>query len=120
MRLAIERRRPTLASSIFSSGNAGWRVTSVHRPTTSAVFSVRQRKPVLASVGATLALTDAPIADSVTQVRQGVLEGANVQPVTEMTQMIDVQRSYETIASLMQAQGEQEKNMIAKLSNITA
>ena len=48
LRLAMLRRRPTFASSIFSSGNAGVRTISLHRPTTSAVFSLRQRKPLLA------------------------------------------------------------------------
>ena len=55
-----------------------------------------------------------------TQVKQGALEGANVEPVSEMTQMIDVQRSYETIAKLMQTQGDQEKDMISKLSTTSA
>ena len=58
--------------------------------------------------------------DPDTKIRQGSLEGSNVQPITEMTQMIDVQRSYETVSALLQAQTSDEKDMIIKLSNTTA
>lgn len=64
--------------------------------------------------------TDPALADPDTKLRQGALEGSNVQPVSEMTQMIDIQRSYETVANLLQSQNDTEKDMISKLSNTTA
>jgi flagellar basal-body rod protein FlgF len=63
---------------------------------------------------------DPAIADSDTKIRQGALEGSNVQPVVEMTQMIDVQRSYEAIGSLLQQQDQEEKDMITHFSNTSA
>jgi flagellar basal-body rod protein FlgF len=79
------------------------------------------RQNCLKPIGSGLYQTSEPaLADPDTQVKQGALEGANVEPVSEMTQMIDVQRSYETIAKLMQTQGDQEKDMISKLSTINA
>ena len=64
--------------------------------------------------------TDPALPDPDTSIQQGALEGSNVQPITEMSQMIDVQRNYETVANLMQTQNDDEKDMISKLSNVTA
>jgi flagellar basal-body rod protein FlgF len=47
------------------------------------------------------------------KVRQGFLEGANVNPVTEMVQMIEVQRTYEANQKLIQS----EDNLLGRLIN---
>ncbi|MBN2441365.1 MAG: flagellar basal-body rod protein FlgF [Spirochaetales bacterium] len=47
------------------------------------------------------------------KVRQGFLEGANVNPVTEMVQVIEVQRSYEANQKLIQS----EDQLLGKLIN---
>jgi flagellar basal-body rod protein FlgF len=47
------------------------------------------------------------------KVRQGFLEGANVNPVTEMVQMIEVQRTYEANQKLIQS----EDSLLDKLIN---
>ncbi len=57
----------------------------------------------LQKAGAGLYQTDAqsqPV-DNNTAVQQGVIEGSNVQPITEVTRMIDVQRSYEAAQQLL-------------------
>jgi flagellar basal-body rod protein FlgG len=41
-----------------------------------------------------------------TKVRQGFVEGSNVNPVREMVEMIEVQRAYETNSRLIQTQDE--------------
>ena len=64
--------------------------------------------------------TEPALADPDSKLRQGALEGSNVQVIPEMTQMVEVQRSYETVASLMTSQSDAEKDMISKLSNTTA
>ena len=64
--------------------------------------------------------TEPALVDTGTSIRQGALEGSNVQPITEMSQMIDVQRSYETVANLLQTQNDAEKDMISKMSNTSA
>ncbi|HLG88333.1 MAG TPA: flagellar basal-body rod protein FlgF [Alphaproteobacteria bacterium] len=64
--------------------------------------------------------TEPALADDSTTIHQGALEGSNVQAITEMTKMIDLQRSYETVANLIQTQNDTEKDMISKLSNTTA
>ncbi|PLX45161.1 MAG: flagellar basal-body rod protein FlgF [Hyphomicrobiales bacterium] len=46
---------------------------------------------------------------------QGMVEGSNVQPVVEMTHMIEVQRAYTRTASIIQRQDELMSNTINKL-----
>jgi flagellar basal-body rod protein FlgG len=47
------------------------------------------------------------------KVRQGFLEGSNVNPVTEMVRMIEVNRTYEANQRLIQA----EDGLLGKLIN---
>lgn len=54
-------------------------------------------------------------ADKRPKIRQGFLESANVNPVTEMVQMIEVNRSYEANQKLIQA----EDGLLGKLINET-
>lgn len=79
------------------------------------------RPNFLQATGNGLYQTSEPaLADPDTKLRQGALEGSNVQPIAEMSQMIEVQRSYQTVASLIQAQTDNEKDMITKLSSMSA
>lgn len=79
------------------------------------------RPNFLQPIGAGLYQTTEPaVTDTETKIRQGALEGSNVQPITEMSLMIDVQRAYETVAGLMKDQSQQEQDMISKLSKMTA
>lgn len=51
-----------------------------------------------------------------TTVLQGKLEGSNVQPVVEMTRMIDVLREYQTVQNIMQSEHERQRTAIQRLS----
>ncbi len=46
---------------------------------------------------------------------QGMIEGSNVQPVVEMTRMIEVQRAYTRTASILQREDELMRDSINKL-----
>jgi flagellar basal-body rod protein FlgF len=46
---------------------------------------------------------------------QGAIEDSNVQPVTEMTRMIDMQRQFQMLTQLVQAEGDRQQNAIDKL-----
>ncbi|MBP2229302.1 flagellar basal-body rod protein FlgF [Azospirillum agricola] len=50
-----------------------------------------------------------------TKVAQGLLEGSNVKPVVEMTQMIEVQRSYMSAQRVIDNEHERIRSMIQKL-----
>lgn len=43
---------------------------------------------------------------------QGALEGSNVKPIVEMTKMIELQRSYESVKSFLDREDERQKEMI--------
>lgn len=46
---------------------------------------------------------------------QGMIESSNVQPVVEMTRMIEVQRAYQRVASMLQREDELVRDTINKL-----
>jgi flagellar basal-body rod protein FlgF len=62
--------------------------------------------------------TQAGIPDLTTRVKQGALEGSNVNPVMEMTDMIEVMRKYESVARILQTEHDSQINMITKLSRV--
>ncbi len=51
-----------------------------------------------------------------TSVRQGQLENSNVQPVIEMTRMIDTLRSFQNVQQILQSEGERLRTAIQRLS----
>ena len=50
------------------------------------------------------------------RVTQGVLEGSNVNPIMEMTHMIDVHRAYQSTHRMLQAEHDRQKTMIQRLT----
>lgn len=51
-----------------------------------------------------------------TRVVQGALEGSNVQGVKEMTGMIDVLRTYQSVQRMLQSEHDRQRSMIKALS----
>lgn len=51
-----------------------------------------------------------------TTVMQGAIEGSNVNPVLEMTRMIDVMRSFQSTQQLLQGEHERQRTMIQRLT----
>ncbi len=49
---------------------------------------------------------------------QGALEKSNVRPIIEMSHMIEVSRSYQTIANLIQNRGDLDKSAIQQLADV--
>ncbi len=49
---------------------------------------------------------------------QGMVEQSNVQPVLEMTRMIDVLRAYQNTQRMLQSEHDRERNMIQRLSEV--
>lgn len=50
------------------------------------------------------------------RVMQGMLEGSNVNPITEMTRMIEVSRAYQSTQRLLMAEHERQRTMIQKMT----
>ncbi len=55
----------------------------------------------------------APLED--VAVRQGMLEGSNVDPVLEISRMIEVQRAYERMQGILESEDERMKQLIQSL-----
>lgn len=54
------------------------------------------------------------------KVSQGVIEKSNVRSISEMTRMIEVTRSYTSVASVLQSQSEMRRSAIEKLAETPA
>lgn len=51
-----------------------------------------------------------------TLVKQGMIEGSNVNPIIEMTKMIDVSRAYQSTQRMLQNEHDRQTNMIQKMT----
>ncbi len=62
--------------------------------------------------------TQNAIPDENTQVMQGMLEQSNVNPIIEMTNMIEINRAYQSTARLLQNEHDRQRDAIRKLSQL--
>ena len=58
--------------------------------------------------------------DLASRFNQGFVEKSNVSAVAEMTRMMEVMRTYQSVASLMQQQSDLRKNAIQTLADVPA
>jgi flagellar basal body rod protein FlgG len=63
---------------------------------------------------------DAAQPDVKSQIRQGFIEKSNINSVAEMSTMIEVNRAYTQMATLLQAQSDLHKNAIQQLADVPA
>jgi flagellar basal-body rod protein FlgF len=56
-----------------------------------------------------------PTAATDAKVRQGMLEGSNVNPILEITRMVEISRAYEQTAQMMSSEQDLSRNSIARL-----
>jgi flagellar basal-body rod protein FlgF len=61
-----------------------------------------------------------PVAATATDLIQGSIERSNVSGVTEMAQMIRVERAYQQLADIMQRQDELRTSAVQKLGSLAA
>jgi flagellar basal-body rod protein FlgF len=59
-----------------------------------------------------------PVQAENARVIQGMLEGANVQPVLEITRMMDILRNFEAAQQMVNSQHELARNAIAKIAKV--
>ena len=74
----------------------------------------------LAREGDNLFVGGTPAAAVATRVVQGAIEKSNVSGVTEMTEMIRVQRAYQSVAAMMERQDDIRRAAIEKLGTLNA
>jgi len=74
----------------------------------------------LTRVGSTTFMGENALPDIETRVVQGAIERANVSGITEMTNMIHVNRAYQSITNMMQRQDELRSTAIQRLGSLQA
>lgn len=62
--------------------------------------------------------TAAPIVPTATTLKQGMIESSNVQPVIEISHMIEVMRAYEATATLSKSHEDLKRQAIEKLGRM--
>ena len=62
-------------------------------------------------------LTATPSTTALT--KQGMLEGSNVQPVSQITRLIEINRAYDAIASMMASTGQLANSAVQRLGSVT-
>jgi flagellar basal-body rod protein FlgF len=53
------------------------------------------------------------------KIRQGMLEGSNVQPIAEITRMIEVQRAYESMARMMDSNADLSRRSVERMGRVS-
>jgi flagellar basal-body rod protein FlgF len=61
-----------------------------------------------------------PLPEARANVVQGAIEKSNVQPVIEMTRMIELTRAYTEVAAILQQQNDLQKNSLQQLAEVPA
>jgi flagellar basal-body rod protein FlgF len=73
----------------------------------------------LTKQGANLYASDqTPTTPATVNLRQGALEASNVQPVIEISHMIEVMRAYEATATLAKSQEDMMRQAIERLGQV--
>ena len=62
----------------------------------------------------------APQADTRSTISQGYVEKSNVNAMSEMSRMVEVMRTYQQVATLLQQQSDLHKSAIEKLADVPA
>jgi flagellar basal-body rod protein FlgF len=63
-------------------------------------------------------LTDTP--STTATLKQGMLEGSNVQPITQITRLIEINRAYDAVSNMISSTGSLANNAIQRLGAINA
>ncbi len=61
-----------------------------------------------------------PQVSNVVNLAQGMLEKSNVEPIAQMTKMIEIQRAYERTANMLKKMADLKTNAINKLAQVAA
>ncbi len=61
---------------------------------------------------------DTGLAATNTKAMQGALEGSNVQPVLEMTRMIEINRDYQSVQRMLSNEHDRQKGAIERLGRV--
>lgn len=60
-----------------------------------------------------------PVPATDAQIKQGMLEGSNVNSISEITRLIDIQRAYESMAKMMEQTQELSRRSIQRMGQVS-
>ena len=83
-----------------------------------AVVNFADKRDLQLVAGGLYSTTQQAIPVEEARVVQGMLEGSNVQPIIEMTRMIEVHRAYEGTKIFIQKEDERLKNMVKEYARV--
>jgi flagellar basal-body rod protein FlgF len=63
----------------------------------------------------TYATDQTPLPATETKVTQGALEGSNIQPIVEVTRMLQASRDYQSLQSMIDAEHARQRDSIQRL-----
>ncbi|HZZ66966.1 MAG TPA: flagellar basal-body rod protein FlgF [Phenylobacterium sp.] len=61
-----------------------------------------------------------PVPTTDSKVRQGMLESSNVNPIVQITKMIEVNRAYEQVTQMMSSESDLSRNSVARLGKASS
>ncbi|MBS0363835.1 MAG: flagellar basal-body rod protein FlgF [Proteobacteria bacterium] len=61
-----------------------------------------------------------PTAADASKIRQGMLEGSNVNPILQITRMIEVNRAYEQTTQMISAQSDLSRSSVSRLGKLNS
>lgn len=59
-----------------------------------------------------------PVADTASRLHQGMLEGSNVNPILQITRMIEVSRAYESVVKTMENTADLSRRAVERLGRV--
>ncbi len=81
-----------------------------------AVVSFANRQEMRVVAGGMYSTAQQPVPVEQPVIAQGMLEGSNVKPISEMTRMIEVSRSYQSTKNFVEREDERMKEMIKEFA----
>ena len=82
------------------------------------LYSFKNQQAMEAAEGGLFKTDQQPEVVEEPNILQGMLEGSNVQPIVQMTKMIDVQRSYEAMQNMMKTDHDLQRDAIDRLGAV--
>ena len=61
---------------------------------------------------------ETPSPDTEARIRQGMIEGSNVQPIIQITNLIEISRAYERMAKLIDSSNDLNRRTVERLGRV--
>jgi flagellar basal-body rod protein FlgF len=62
---------------------------------------------------------ETPAPSTTSKVRQGMVEGSNVQPIRQITDLIEITRAYETMAKMIESSNDLNRRTVERLGRVS-